>query len=220
MSCGQPDHYFAGYDSSYYPYPQPYVYEGALATLTYQYGDICNTDPTNNNSASNWTMVYGAQGQYVQSGYIYFYGIQPDCWRHFSQQARDLRLEPQETVLGSCVTAGERHNAWQQAIVVNNRWVYRSNIDFTIFQQSTWSPFDNWSRPFKVGFDGEVSHGTSYVPGAQWAKADQTNMQVQDWYNDQYYNTCGRVGLGGHISSISFGVDAPNCDWTRSWTNR
>ena len=87
----------------------------------------------------------------------------------------------------------------------------------TIFLQSTWSQFSNWSTPFDVGFAGETTHLANDVPGSTALKLSFGNMQVQDFFADTWHNTCGYVSLASAHAS-RYTTDAPACNNVRVWT--
>lgn len=209
--CDPPGNFQTGFASASWPGSQPHSYEGASALMTYRYGDICIGDPTNNNTVSDWTMVHSNDRQgWAQSGFLYVYGA--PCWRHFAEQM----FGGQRTqVFGSCVGGNELHRVWQQ-VVYNNGWKIRSNIDTTVFIESTVSPFTYWNVPFQVSFDAEAHHDASNIPGSYQAPVAYTNMQVQDFIDDTWHGTCPWVYLGV-VRAPRMGVDAPTCDFIHTW---
>lgn len=187
--------------------------------MTYRYGNICTVgDASNNNFVTAWTMVFGNDGLgWAQSGIFYAYGY--GCWHHFAQQERNYFQEAPFTIIGSCVGQGEVHKVWQQTVNVGNPdWRIRSNIDSTIFIQSTWNQFTQWSQPFQVAFDGEARHNASDIPGYGSVRTDYSGMQVQDYFNDNFFNTCGYINLGV-VSSPRYAVSGLNCDHIQVWTS-
>ncbi len=209
--------YFAGWESA--SSGEPYSYEGVSANpMTYQLGNICtNGDTTSNNVSAAWTMVNGADLQgWAQSGMLLEYGW--GCWREFAQQEQNVSLYAPVTITGPCVTGGETHHVWQQTVNASGSWRMRSNIDTTVYIQSTYNQFSAWSSPFIVEFMGETHHDNSDVPGYVGTKTDLSGMQVQDLADNAFYGTCGRVTLYSGADT-RYSTDAPNCDHVRVWTS-
>ena len=162
-------------------------------------------------------MAFGHTG-YAQSGTRYQSAF-AGCVHRWAEQATSGGFV--DYYIGGCSTPGETHSYWQQAIYdAGGLWHERSNIDLTIIHQSTWSPFNTWGGTFHVAFSAETYYAQTHIPGLSTAKQDFSGMQVQDRINDSWYDTCGNAFLGSYNqNSPRWGVDAPNCNHTRSWTN-
>lgn len=186
--------------------------------MTYQQGALCSDANLNNVSAS-WTMIAASDVKgWAQSGYWFHSG--ETCWRHFAQQVWGYPANPPYTIEGTCVNPGEQHRVWQQTVVVGapQYWAIRSNVDVTIFIQSSWNQFGVWANPLIAEFNGETHHYNSDVPGSSANPTDfHGPMQVQNYANDQFYDTCGFISLYP-AAAFRYATDQPSCDHVRVWT--
>ncbi len=174
---------------------------------------------------------------WAQSGEIFFPDIKNGCWRHFAQQQENSKYYLPRTNYGSCVSAGEEHRAWQQSIYIGGSqgWAIRSNIDTTIFLQSPWDQFVAWGNNYDwvPEYEGEAhydcstpttppcspSNGWSDIPGTGSAPVPFGNMEVQDYYGDGWYDTCGFVHLYPYADT-HYSYNAPQCDYVNVWTSQ
>lgn len=221
--CETGPHRFAGFASQYWTGSQPHTYEGAAAYLTYEYGNLCSMgdDNPHNNISTTFTMVASADGHgWAQSGMELRTG--ESCWHHWAEQEQDTSYYQPYDRDGSCVGQGEVHHLVQQAVLDGGFWRIISTIDASNFIESSFSPFTTWAKPFSVSFVGETGHDASDVPGYNQPgyppRSDFNNMQVQDYYNNYWYTTCGYVNLGAH-ADYRYATDALNCDHIRVWTS-
>jgi hypothetical protein len=214
-------------------------FEGASANVVYRDGALCSSDATIANASLVWTMVADGSPEpdgWAQSGRIYRKGL--PCWQHFAQQVRNKFLYPPHTwIEPGCTTAGSVFHVWQQTIFVGGslNWAIRSNINTKVLLDSSqetselggpWSHIASWTTPFNVSFAGETKHNNSDIPGYSATKSDfspagQTPMQVQDFLNDAWYNTCGYVTLAAIVDADPahrYATDAPSCSNVRTWT--
>lgn len=213
-----------GWSTNYSYASQPRVFEGASAQMKYSYGNICTSYPDyHHNFSTAWTMISsgGSVHGWAQSGNILHYG--DSCWHHWAEQEENYPAIQPFDVNGACINVGESHRAWQQAVYPGGQWAMRSNIDTTIFIQSSFDPFSSWAGTWNVSYEGETSFDESDVPGYQQAGLPPpTNfglMEVQDFYNDNYYDTCGNAVLAASPAVHRYATDAPACDFTRVWTS-
>jgi polygalacturonase len=93
-------------------------------------------------------------------------------------------------------------------------------MDSTIIHQSTFSPFD-WSGTLNVAFSSEASHAASEVPGSTSNPEDLDTMEVQNYADDDFYDTCTNVYLEGYNDNPGvWAHHAPACDHVNIWTIR
>lgn len=186
--------------------------EGVSASLTYRTADVCLFG--GGNFDTGWTMVAGAYWyQYAQSGFL-FDGNPLGCMRHFAQQSNSATSFTTKT--GSCTSDGEVHRAWQQYLP-NTGGHIRSNIDSTVFLESTWNEL-NWAHPWSAEFYGETGNMQGDIPGLSTRKTDWSSMTIQYYTDNVYRGTCGRITLFRNVDNGRWGADAPNCDHVRAWT--
>lgn len=185
--------------------------EGVSASLTYRTSSICTFG--GGNFDTGWTMLAATQFQYVQSGF-FFDGSAFACMRHFAQQSNGPNLYA--TVLGSCTNDGEVHRAWQQYLP-NTGGHIRSNIDTTVFMESSWNVL-NWPHPWSAQFYGEVGNMQGDIPGRSTRKTDWSSMTVQAFTDNVYRDTCGRITLIQAVDNARWAADAPSCNHVRAWT--
>lgn len=186
--------------------------EGVSASLTYRTSNVCTFG--GGNFDTGWTMLAGAQWfQYVQSGFL-FDGNPLGCMRHFAQQSNDPNVFTTKT--GSCTNDGEVHRAWQQYLP-NTGGHIRSNIDTTVFLESSWNVL-NWTHPWSAQFFGEVGNMQGDIPGRSTRKTDWSSMTVQAFTDNVYRDTCGRITLVRSVDNARWRADAPNCNHVRAWT--
>ena len=196
--------------------------------MVYQTGNLCSGGSSSNNVSTAWTMIAAENALgWAQSGELFYPSISGGCWRHFAQQEQS-KFQTPVTKLGSCVSAGQLHRAWQQTVSVGGSqvWAVRSNIDTTIFLQSNFNPFANWNLPFIPEFEGETHYdsgsGWSDVPGTAANPVSFANahgfMQVQD-DNGTWYDTCGNVNLYANAAQ-HYSSTALECDFVQVWTSQ
>lgn len=208
---GNPGNFFAGYAGV----EGAVKIEGASASLTYRTADVCIGLPGSGQFFAGWTMIAGAQWfQYAQSGFVYD-GNPLGCTRHFAQQSNDPNTFTTKT--GSCVSGGEVHHAWQQ-YVPNSGGHVRSNIDSTVFLESTFNEL-NWTHPWSAQYSGEVGNMQDDIPGLAASKTDWSTVQVQYFTDNVYRTTCGHITLLREVDNARWSADAPACDHLRAWTN-
>lgn len=219
-SCGSLANRQAGWGTAFYAGGQPRRWEGAKVSLIDEGGYVlCTSDNGPNNFSTSWSMIYGGNGGYAQSGTRYEYSDN-GCVRRWAEQRQSASTGFVDVFLPyGCSAFGETHDYWQQSIYINGGWRIRSNIDTTIIIQSPWSPF-SWTGNYQVAFSSETYYQETHIPGAPATKQAFTNLQVQDRVNDSWYNTCGNANLGlfNNVPS-GWGVDSLSCNYTRSWTN-
>ncbi|HEV2005127.1 MAG TPA: hypothetical protein VGQ85_00815 [Candidatus Limnocylindrales bacterium] len=126
--------------------------------------------------------------QYAQSGFWYD-GNPFGCTRHFAQQSNSSTTYT--TKFGSCVSDGEVHHVWQQ-YVPNTGGHVRSNIDSTVFLESTFNEL-NWARPWSAQYAGETGNMQGDIPGLSTRKTDWSTVQIQSFSDNVYRSTCGRL---------------------------
>ncbi len=218
--CGSQSNYQEGWQTGGTPVM---TLEGVSAALTYRHIYECTYPAyTYQNLVSAWTMVASADTTgWAQSGYWYYHGIGNNCMSHFAQQVYNYPTNAPTTVIGSCVSDHESHQAWQQTVYVggSSNWAVRSNIDVTIFIQSAWNQFSVWSQPLRAVNDGETSMMQSDVPGTPSNVDDWSSIQVQSYANDAFYSACGSAKFYPITSLSRFSVNQPSCQETQSWTN-
>jgi len=219
-ACGTVFNHQAGYGTDFWTGSQPLAYEGVSANITDRGGYLLCTTNTNGgqNFSTSWTMVYGHNTAYAQSGTMYRFGY-GSCGQRWAEQKQDDAHTFVDFYLGGCSNPGETHRYWQQALFVNGNWHVRSNIDTTVIRESSFSPFSNWTAPFGVGYSAESYFVENNIPGSLAAKQDYSTMQVQA-EDDKWYGSCGNVNLGRYNQNSSrWGVDSVSCSHVRTWTN-
>jgi hypothetical protein len=205
-----PDHFWAGWSGV----EGTTKIEGVSASLKYRTSDVCTFG--DGNWYSGWTMIAGLEDfQYAQSGF-YFDGNPLGCMRHFAQQSNVANGKP-PTKFGSCTSDGEVHRAWQQ-YVPNSGGHIRSNIDTTVFLETTWNAL-LWTRPWRAQFNGEVGNMQTDIPGRSTRKTDWSSMTIQAFSDNVYRGTCGRITLFRGVDNGRWNADAPTCDHVRAWTD-
>jgi hypothetical protein len=220
-TCATPPLWFAGFTTM----STSQQWEGASAHMSYKDDNVCTSVQNNTNLSTSWSMIqgspYGANAGYAQSGRIYYPTIPSNCMRHFGEQSESgssfVRM------LGVCTSSNENHQVWQQYIPSNGH--LRSNIDTTVFLESSWSPVGIWPTPWQANFLGETHYGESDVPGLTSNPTDFTQMQVQRYSDDLWESTCSSDVTLGSIGSwdpsqtyYRYSQDRPACDHVREWT--
>jgi hypothetical protein len=228
-----PNSYFAGWTSkNWMPAPpnQALTVEGAAATnMTFRFGDLCTQMSDSHNLTAAWSMVVGSDRQgWAQSGLWTYQGW--SCWRFFAQQMYNRATTLPVTVWGVCLNPGngEHHNVWQQTIHDGAwaNWRIRSNIDATMFIQSSYCHLCVWRSPLDVQFMGETKMNRSDVPGYWPYPTDFSGMQVQNACQVvPYGTTCNEGSWLSSCASYLYAIhdtrywsDSVACDHTRSWT--
>jgi hypothetical protein len=219
--CNYDGDYFAGYLTNVTT-PQ---YEGVAANLIYQSNYLCTPVTGLANKTSTWTMVVG--GDYLgwsQSGQGLYAG--EGCSRHFAQQEENVNYFNPVTKYGSCVSAGQEHEVWQQFLTSPNRML--ANIDGVNFITSTYNPFapegskpgDGWAEPFQLQIQGEVSYLESDISGTTAAASHFYGTQVQRYPSNAY------VACSGYVSFIAdsplahrYSQQSSSCSNIYTWTN-
>lgn len=195
---------------------QTNTYEGSAVNLTDRGGyALCTTDTNPANFSTSWVMIFGGNG-YAQAGTMYRWGY--SCVKRWAQQAPPGGSF-QNFEISGCSTVGETHRYWNQSIYISSAWHMRSNIDTTVIRESTFSPF-SWTMPLQVAYDSETYYAQTHVPGTTASPQDYNAMQVQlNNTSNNFVTTCNYVSLGSLNGNPGrWGVSAPSCSHTQSWT--
>jgi len=214
-----------GYFVGYYTNVAVPEYEGVSANLLYQSNHLCTPVTGLGNKTSTWTMVVGADFLgWSQSGQGMYAG--EGCSRHFAQQEENSNYFAPVTKYGSCVSAGQEHQVWQQFLTSPDRIL--ANIDGVNFITSTYNPFaaegfepgSGWAEPFQVQIQGEVNYEESDISGTATAQSHFYGTQIQRYVNDVW------EGCSGYVSFIAdspildrFSQSFTSCSSFYLWTN-
>jgi len=162
---------------------------GSSAKIVNRFGAVCDTDTTNDNVSTAWTMIAGNGFlQYAQAGFIRWYGS-PD---YFFAQDNDGGA-PRTTFGVALANYGETHQYWDQWSAGCN--CVQEVVDVTIFQSTPYNPRTAWTQPFSNQWLGEVKYTASDMPGNStegWTT--YTLMQVQLAANSLWTNTLPVIG--------------------------
>src|SRR3989442_8859037 len=138
---------------------------------------------------------------YAQSGIDYHYGW--SCWLQFAEQKQGNGYAFVDQWVPNCIGNGQVHHVYQQIVNINPTnpdWRVDSKIDSTTILESPWNPFGSWGfTPWSAQLSGETTHDHSDIPGYMAAgyppPVDYAQMHVQNYADDNWYDTCRRAAL-------------------------
>ena len=210
-----------GNASNKYAGTQPMIFEGVYAELdpTATIPSLCTTDTNGGvNFASAWIMLFGSDGQsYDQVGTIYRYGY--SCQKWWSEVAKYGDFT--DFYLSGCIGSGTAYHLHVYPHQTSTGvFVLYSSVNTSVVHITQFDPFNTFTYPFQVAFDGETYHAVSDVPGVSGDPTEFANMQVQDYATDLNHSTCGNAILPGfNDNPTHWGRISYSCNDTAFWSN-
>lgn len=213
ISCGTTGSYWHRFDGWLSGQTSSYDFdvEGTSASITSEFGYICDTDTSQLNHGGNFTTVWvmiaghGSTAGYAQAGLM----------RFVNQTDNNLYAEDNATggantyrrVFAGTVTYGNIRRYWVQWITGTTSCgdTIRENYNSTIMQTTNFDPLceSAWAQPWISQFLGETLYPSTDIDGYSDAPVTFSSMQTQS-YNTNAWSS-GAPGLNSRDDNPTSG---------------
>lgn len=173
-------------------------------------------------TSSVWVMVYGDTGNlaYAQAGIIRRWA--DSCPRYYTEDnsnAFNNATMMRSIDMSACAPQNGTVAGFQVRSAFNGTsWQFEESAPaYTRYSQ--WNPFATLTGTWRADWNGEVKYDASHVPGSSNARYAFNSMMLQDYADDNFKSTCGK--MLSSITQLSSGARAVNsCDSTSIWDTR
>lgn len=149
---------------------------GAAATISGQYGAVCDTDTSQGNFTASWAMIQPqAASGWVQSGRVRWYN---HCTVVFAQSYDGKNDNPRTFYGTTCQADSGGTNTFTELYSAGCTCI-QAEENGNALQNSYFNPNNAWPTPWGPEFMGEAGYTQSDMPGNSASPTKFSNLQRQ-----------------------------------------